>query len=94
MIYGAIHEYGGIIKPVKGEWLVFKVPSARAFSVNKKTGKVRPGRVSAWAWVKVKQVKMPARPYMRPGLETAQRRFPPIWSDALRKIFGKGLEGA
>jgi len=92
MIYGAIHEFGGIIKPVKGEYLVFKVPTARAFSVSKKTGKVRPGKVTQQAWVKVKQVKMPARPYLHPALETAKGRFGAIWDKVLRKIFGVGLE--
>ena len=46
--YGAIHEYGGIIKPKNGPYLKFQIK-----------GK----------WKTVRQVVMPARPYLRPELE-------------------------
>lgn len=45
--YGAIHELGGIIKPIKGKYLKFAINGQ---------------------WKSVRQVKMPARPYLRPSI--------------------------
>ena len=93
--YARIHEFGGIIKPIDAEWLVFKVKSAQGVCIDKTTGRVRPTKAGTeWSWVKVKQVTMPARPYLGPALETCKAKFADIYKETLRKIFGKAAEGA
>lgn len=55
LVYARIHELGGIIRPVRANYLRFKTADG--------------------AWHAVKQVVMPARPYMRPGVEEMRPRL-------------------
>lgn len=47
LVYAAIHEFGGVIKPKTGNYLRFKTKDGQ--------------------WRTVKEVTMPARPYVRPA---------------------------
>ncbi len=71
VVYARIHELGGIIRAKNGKYLCF--PSRRGLTRFSKTGKLmskgRSRRVE-WGWVRVKQVTMPARPYLLPGIQT------------------------
>jgi len=52
VVYGRIHELGGTILPIHGEYLTFQTYDGQ--------------------WHKVKVVHMPARPYLRPALDSHQ----------------------
>jgi phage gpG-like protein len=60
--YGAIHEYGGVIRPKAGQYLTFQVN----------------GR-----WVRVRQVTIPARPYLKPAYEEVTPKFNEYLQDAI-----------
>jgi len=60
VVYGAIHEYGGIIRPINGKYLTFK-------KGNK--------------FIRVKQVTMPARPFIGPALYAKTQEIIKIFED-------------
>lgn len=60
VVYGAIHEYGGIIRPKNGKYLTFK-------KGNK--------------FIRVKQVTMPARPFIGPALHAKTQEIIKIFED-------------
>lgn len=66
--YSAIHEYGGVIRPTKGQYLTFQVS----------------GR-----FVSVRQVTIPARPYLAPAFKEMIPEFDNYLQDALDRIVGK-----
>ena len=72
VIYAPIHEYGGVIRAKAGGYLAFQIENVRTTS--KRTG----GPLKHYAvdsnWVRVKQVTIPARPFMRPAIEDKQNR--------------------
>lgn len=67
--YASTHEFGAVIKPVRGKYLTFKLPAGN--------------------WVKVQQVTIPARPYLRPAGRDLEPKFDGYLSDALERILGK-----
>lgn len=67
-VYGRIHEFGGVIKPKTKPWLVFFIPSAEGRANTSLSRRQTRGGV----WVRTKQVKIPARPYLGPALEHQQ----------------------
>lgn len=44
VVYAAIHQFGGVIKPKEGKYLTFKIGDK---------------------WVKIKEVNIPARPFLK-----------------------------
>jgi phage gpG-like protein len=70
VVYARIHELGGTIRPIHGKYLWF--PASRGLTMFTKTGKLshakNPWRRVAWNWVRVKEVHMPKRPYLLPGI--------------------------
>ena len=76
-IYGRIHEFGGVIKPVKAERLMWRAPD----------GSFRTAM----------SVTIPARPYLKPALETVQPQIEDDMRKALTYMFndtggGGGVE--
>lgn len=74
VIYGRIHEFGGVIKPVKGEYLWFRLPGAQAISYSK-SGSVKAGATAEGHLIRVKQVTIPARPYLQPALDEIEPKI-------------------
>lgn len=72
IIYARIHEFGGIIKAKNAPYLVFQAGyGTKVFS--KKGGLLkRPQEMTRW--VRVKEVTMPSRPFMRPALQDEENR--------------------
>lgn len=85
--YAKIHEFGGIIRAKNKPWLSF--PSRRGITHFTAAGKLMKGgfagagRKVSWGWVQVKQVKIPARPFLRPSLE---RKRPEVFHDFAERI--------
>lgn len=79
VIYGRIHELGGIIKPVKARALFFTVPNA--YDVKSK-------KATSSALVMVQQVEIPARPYLQPALDDAQPQLRAIFEEEIRGLLG------
>ena len=84
--YAGVHEQDGkrgswvTIKPKKGKYLVFPV-SADAFTA---AGVARGGGAGS-QWVSVRQVRIPARPYLRPTWKIVQKKLIKDVRAALRK---------
>ena len=68
-IYGRIHEFGGTIKPVHGQFLSF----------------ISTKGSSAGQRIFVRLVVIPARPYMRPAFEDSQPKIRANFVKALKK---------
>lgn len=96
--YAAIHEHGGVVKPVNVNWLTIpRFPKyvgrrAREFALHfeqRKNSKV------AWlvddhrnyAYLLVKRVTIPARPYLEPAVNDVSNNT--VLMDRLKLIFGK-----
>lgn len=62
LVYSAIHEFGGTIKPKSKSWLRFKVNGN---------------------WKSVKQVVIPARPYLMPAIEDNSKYIKKLISDRI-----------
>ena len=82
VIYGRIHEFGGVIKPIKGEFLWFRVPVSQAISFTK-AGKVKPGAIEMSGLIHVRQVTIPPRPYLNPALEASKPDIDEIFREEL-----------
>lgn len=91
--YARIHEYGGIIRPKKGKYLVFQVTrSNRIMSLN---GSKRLKRaVAQKGWVRVKEVKIREKRYFRDSIDTfnpkMKRILQNVVSDAALRMSGGG----
>ncbi|UCE65933.1 MAG: phage virion morphogenesis protein [Candidatus Zixiibacteriota bacterium] len=64
-IYAAIHEFGGIIRAKRADFLKFQIDGS---------------------WVQVKQVRMPARPYMQPAFHENISRIEQIFAREIEKV--------
>lgn len=64
--YARIHEYGGIIKPVKGKFLKFEIGGRTIFA---------------------KQVKIPARPFLRPSVKAKRPEVVRILADHFMRSY-------
>lgn len=89
VIYGRIHEFGGVIKPVKGEYLWFNMPGSQAISY-RKDGTVKPGKMTDGHLIRVKQVTIPARPYLQPALDDVTPKIDGMVRDEIRNLLGAG----
>ena len=87
VIYGRIHELGGVIKPKKGLFLWFRLPGAQAISIGK-GGKVKGGAVTAGHLIRVKEVTIPARPYLGPALQDSEPEIKAIFEREVRGLLG------
>ncbi len=87
-IYGRIHELGGTIKPVKSDYLWFKVPASQAL-VRKRGGGFKGGDM-AYTWVRTKEVTIPPRPYLEPALEATKPEIEAIFTNEIHALFGGG----
>jgi phage gpG-like protein len=87
VIYGRIHEEGGVIRPVHGEWLVFKVKVATMLRRTRAGHYRRAGAI--YAWIKTKKVTIPARPYLRPALESAEPFIQETFLHYLKGLFNE-----
>ncbi len=72
IVYGAIHEFGGVIKPKNGRFLVFRVMKAMGYSISRQ-GKIYRGTSAKTRDVYsdlifARQVTIPPRPYIGPAL--------------------------
>jgi phage gpG-like protein len=69
VIYARIHELGGIIRAKNGGYLKFRSRYAQTrFSAAGNLMKGGRARGVSWGWVSVKEVHMPKRPYLLPGI--------------------------
>ena len=85
VIYGRIHEFGGVIKPVKGLYLWFRLPGAQAISYSK-DGTAKAGKMTDGHLIRVKQVTIPARPYLTPALNDARPEINTIFEQEIRGL--------
>lgn len=82
VIYGRIQELGGVIRPVKGQWLTFQagIKGARAARAALKTVRKQGGDITSAkarvslaegdvGWVRVRQVTIRPHPYLGPALD-------------------------
>ena len=72
LIYARIHEYGGIIRAKNKPFLCFQVPTGSVI-FSKRGGMLKRPR-TMWQWVRVKEVTIPARPFIRPAIEERENR--------------------
>lgn len=64
-IYSAIHHFGGIIRAKNKPYLWFPMRATVKVVTSARGGMLKkPRRVSLTRWVRLKQVTIPARPYM------------------------------
>jgi phage gpG-like protein len=84
VIYAAIHEFGGIIKPKKaGGFLVFK-PSKFSNATRQVRGEdTEYSKREAGDLVFAKKVTIPARPYMHPALDQETEHVQSIIANTL-----------
>ena len=84
VIYAAIHEFGGVIKPKKaGGFLVFK-PSKFSNATRQVRGEdTEYSKREAGDLVFAKKVTIPARPYMHPALDQETERVQSIIANTL-----------
>ncbi len=66
LVYARIHEYGGIIRAKRAPYLVFPIKGIRTTGASGALLK-RP-RLETTGWVRVKQVTIPKRSYLRISL--------------------------
>lgn len=66
LIYARIHEYGGIIRAKRAPYLVFPIKGIR--TVGARGALLKRPRLETTGWVRVKQVTIPKRSYLRTGL--------------------------
>jgi phage gpG-like protein len=78
-VYGAIHEFGGTIKAKNKPYLCFQVVGAQSVATH---------RATQMSWVRVKEVTIPKRPYLKPALDKVEPRIPEIVSAQLLKLLG------
>ncbi len=77
LIYSRVHEYGAIITPKRGPYLVFRLWNFH--DTDYPTG----------PWVRARKVEIPARPYLMPAARDAARNWPDYVREALRYIKGQ-----
>jgi len=84
VVYAAIHEFGGVIKPKKaGGFLVFK-PSKFSNATRQVRGEDREySKRETGDLVFAKKVTIPARPYMHPALDQETERVQSIIANTL-----------
>jgi phage gpG-like protein len=82
-IYAAIHELGGIIRAKNKPYLWFKIHSStRTFT---KSGERMKRSRAEYGWVRVKQVRIPARPFLAPALKDSISAIENIADQEIRR---------
>lgn len=76
LIYAPVHEYGAVIRPKRGPYLVFRLWNF--FDTAEPTG----------PWRKARQVVIPARPYLGPAARDTAAHWPQYLEEAMRYILG------
>jgi phage gpG-like protein len=89
--YARIHEFGsgylpgGVIRPLTAPFLVFRVNSSQNIV---KTGVTfSPGAVNQ-VWVRTKQVRIPARPFLRPAANGIRSEVRQVMNKAIADAIG------
>lgn len=77
LVYAPVHEYGAVIRPKRGPYLVFRLWN---FSdTDAPTG----------PWRKARQVVIPARPYLGPAARDTAAHWPEYLREAMVYIMGR-----
>lgn len=112
--YGAIHEYGGIIKPVKAKnlWIPFSplakklTPTQFMEMMRRKPrgafikdgmalmadGPIIKGKKPSWqvVYLLLKEVRIPARPYVTPAVDEANKMLPDFLKKRVEEALAEG----
>lgn len=84
-VYAAIHEFGGIIRAKRAKYLHFRIHTSTR--IRSKSGKKRlKTGVREYSWAKVKQVTIPARPYVEPSFKENVSRIEQIFANHIQGI--------
>lgn len=74
LVYARVHEYGAVIAPKRGPYLVF-----RLWNFSDTTQPTGP-------WVRARRVEIPARPYLGPAARDTAAHWPEYLREAMRAI--------
>jgi phage gpG-like protein len=77
LIYSRVHEYGAVITPKRGPFLVFRL--WQFSDTDHPTG----------PWVRARRVEIPARPYLMPAARDAARNWPDYVRETMTYIRGQ-----
>lgn len=95
-IYGAIHEFGGTIRPVRAKYLAIPVGELTGSPTEhpdlhlgvSRAGTLFLANASGIQYVLKRSVTIPARPYLGPAMESAKPQVPGIIAEELRDLVG------
>jgi phage gpG-like protein len=71
LVYSRVHEFGAVITPKKGPFLVFRLWTF----------------APSGPWVRARRVEIPARPYLGPAAKDAVPHWPELVREAIDYIF-------